>query len=86
VAQLGGESEAQRGESLGGFVVQLASPAGPFLLGRREPLPASLGLDRLGGGDRGRRAGGECLQQPLILGGERGAVAQPVDGDQYPMR
>ena len=65
--ELRGEPQPQRREVLQGLVVKLAGPVSAFLFGRREPLPASLALDRYRGRDRCRRTGRERLQQALVV-------------------
>ena len=54
-----GEQHAQPAERLERLVVELARPAPPLGLGRRERGAQTLALDALRGGDRRRGAGGE---------------------------
>ena len=62
--------------------MKVARPASPFLLGRRKPLALAVLLRGHGSGDRGRSAGGEGFEQPLLVGVKRGAVIEPIDRDQ----
>ena len=79
------EPEPERGEVLQCLIVQLAGPPRAFLLGGREPLPASLGLDGHCGRDRCGSAGSKRLEQALVLSAERRASLESVDGDQHPV-
>ena len=61
--------------------MQLARPAPALLLGGVDRLANAALLDPSGGRDRRRRAGGEGLQQRLVLG-----VAVLAEHDQHPER
>ena len=77
----GGDEHPQAAEALQRLVVQLARPARALGLRAGDRLAQPLRLDRAGGGDRRRGAGGEGQQQLLVL--VRGVAA---DGGQQAER
>jgi hypothetical protein len=77
-----GQQHLEPAERLEGLVVQLAGPPPSLRLGRLDRLAQAVGLDRLGGRDRGGRAGREGLEQLLVVAGERHVAGQPVERDQ----
>ena len=72
------EPDPQAGEALQGLVMEFARPAPALLLGRLDALAQPLLLDRLAGRDRGRGAGGEGSEQPLVLAVEAPFVSHAV--------
>ena len=70
---------AQRREPLERLVVQLARPAPALLLGGADRVAQAVVLDVLRGGHRGRRAGGEGEQEPLVLGVEAPVAVDAVE-------
>jgi len=80
------ETQLHRGELLQAVVVQLARPAPPLELGGLDAAFEGLRLHRLGGRDRGRRAGRERLHEPLVLGAELRASGDAVERRHHPHR
>ena len=63
----GPEHHLQRAEFLKRLVVKLTSPSAPLGLRGTDGVREAICLDRLGGGDRYRRAGAERGQQVLLI-------------------
>src|SRR5215207_445796 len=80
------QEDLQAREVLERLVVQLAGPAPALLLGGPEASAQRLVACRLCRRNRGRRAGGERLQEALVLVGEAALLAESVEGAEEPDR